>query len=102
MTGGLRKREAERVYKRMVKGEDISLDELIKAAKFFFFRTVRRTKKEKIWTDLGMGLDLLRKAGLPDIPDDPRKKWGPDPCEGADRACDWFYCRFGWFLKEEK
>jgi len=73
MAGGVRKRQAERVYRRMVQGEEISLDELIRAVKFFFFRTVRRTKKEKIWADLGMGLDLLRKAGLPDIPDDPQR-----------------------------
>jgi len=102
MASKLRKEEAEDVFRRVVRGYPVSREELIGAAQYFIFRSVRRTKAEKVWVDLGLGLDLLREAGLPDIPDDPRKKWGPDPCKAADRACDWFFCRFGWLLKEGK
>ena len=102
MVGELRKAEAENVFRRVIRGYPVSREELIRAAQYFIFRSIRRTKAEKVWTDLGMGLDLLREAGLPDIPDDARKTWGPDPFRAANRACNWFHHHFKRLLKEGK
>jgi hypothetical protein len=102
MVSELRKEEAENVFRRVVRGYPVSREELIGAAQYFIFRSVRRTKAERVWVDLGLGLDLLREAGLPDIPDDARKQWGPDPFKAAKRACSWFQSHARRMLKEAK